>query len=218
MSDQIEIIHVAPDRLRPNPWNTNKITDPANEEKLRESLRRFKFTKPIIVRTLPGGVLEILGGEHRWKAAVQMGSFATVPIVNLGLIDDQRAKEIGLMDNGRYGEDDALGLAGLLKELGNDVMSFMPYSDMELQSILAASEISFDDLDSVDNDALPDLNAAKAAPANQLLRFKVPVEDVSWISNLIEKIQKTEGFKEEDSLSNAGHALMSLLKRAERSL
>ena len=67
---------------------------------------------------MPDGSLEILGGEHRWKAAQQLG-MAEVPVWNVGVITDEHAKKIGLVDNARYGEDDLLGLAGLLKELGN---------------------------------------------------------------------------------------------------
>ena len=95
-------------RLRPNPWNTNAVS-PENEEKLRRSIERFGVFKPIICRELPGGTLEILGGEHRWQTAREMG-LDTVPVVNLGAVSDERAKEIGLVDNGRYGEDDTLAL------------------------------------------------------------------------------------------------------------
>ena len=70
-------------RLRPNPWNTNHVT-PENEEKLRASIARFGVFKPIICRELQDGTLEILGGEHRWQTARDMG-LDTVPVVNLGV-------------------------------------------------------------------------------------------------------------------------------------
>lgn len=202
------------DALLPNPWNTNRITDPANEEKLRNSLKDLGTFKPILVREVLGGFLEILGGEHRWKAAKQLG-MKDVPIWNLGPIDDTKAKKIGLVDNARYGQDDLLGLAGLLKELGNDVMAIMPFSEIDLAQIADASSLAFDDLDNIDNSALPELKDLKAAPTSQMLRFKVPVEDVEWASKLIEREMKTQGFTQEDSLSNAGHALISLLRRQE---
>jgi ParB family transcriptional regulator, chromosome partitioning protein len=217
MTEQLKMHHVPPGALQPNPWNTNKISDPANEQKLENSLRRFGFTRPIIARTLLDGQLEILGGEHRWRIAVRMG-LETVPVVNLGLIDDQRAKEIGLQDNGRYGEDDALGLAALLKELGNGVLDFMPYSDAELESLINTANVNLDDLDSVDPGDLPPLDSTPKGPAFQVLRFKVPVEDTGWITKLIESVQRAEGFKDEDSLTNAGMALTSILKRAEKVL
>ncbi len=212
MTQQLEMKHMPVGMLTPNPWNTNRITDPANEEKLRESIRRFGAFKPIIARTLRDGTLEILGGEHRWKAAQQLG-MTTVPVINLGLLDDKRAKEVGLVDNGRYGSDDTLGLAALLKDLGDDLLSFMPYSDADLASLSAAASISLDDLDAAGRDELPSLNDIKPAPTAQLLRFKVPVEDVAWVSKMIDDEMGRERIKDEDSLSNAGHALISLLKR-----
>lgn len=214
MTNKLQITHVAVDMLSPNPWNTNQITDPANEEKLKSSLRRFGFTKPIIVRTLDDGALQIIGGEHRWKAARDLG-ITEVPVVNLGPLDDRRAKEIGLVDNGRYGEDDTLGLSNLLRELGNDVLEFMPYSEAEFQSILNTSSVVLDDLDSLERTELPRLDDLPAAPSHQLMKFKVPVADVAWMTALIERTMKREGFTTEDSLSNAGNAMVVILKAYE---
>lgn len=212
MTKQLQFFSAAVEDLSPNPWNTNTITDPKNAEKLRESMRRLGQFKPIIVRELSDGSLQILGGEHRWIAAQEIG-LTEVPVVSVGQVDDKRAKEIGLVDNGRYGEDDTLGLQALLKDLGDDVLSIMPYSDLELQAVMNASAISLDDLDSVARDQLPNLNDVKPAPTSQVMRFKVPVEDVQWASKMIEDEMKREGLKDEDSLTNAGHALISLLKR-----
>jgi ParB family transcriptional regulator, chromosome partitioning protein len=201
--------------LAPNPWNTNRITDPVNEEKLRESLRRFGAFKPILVRTLPDGTLQILGGEHRWKAAQQLG-YKEVPVVNLGALDEQRAKEIGLVDNGRYGEDDTLGLSNLIKELGTDIMSFMPFTELDLEALAKVSSINLEDLDKTPQEQLPDLNKLPSAPSSQVMRFKVPVEDMGWLSTMIEQEMKNQGYKEEDALTNAGHAFVSLMKRIKK--
>lgn len=203
--------------LSPNPWNTNRITDPAIEAKLLESLKELGAFKPILVREVKGGKLQILGGEHRWKAAKQLGML-DVPVWNLGVISDEKAKKIGLIDNARYGEDDTLGLAALLKELGNEFMRIMPISDVDLAALADASNLALDDLDSIDSGPSVDLKDLKAAPTSQMLRFKVPVDDVTWASKLIEREMKTEGFTQEDSLSNAGHALISLLRKIEKAL
>lgn len=203
--------------LFPNPWNTNRITDPAIEAKLLESVKELGAFKPILVREVKGGKLQILGGEHRWKAAKQLG-MEEVPVWNLGVISDEKAKKIGLIDNARYGEDDTLGLAALLKELGNEFMRIMPISDVDLAALADASNLALDDLDSIDSGPPVDLKDLKAAPTSQMLRFKVPVDDVAWASKLIEREMKTEGFTQEDSLSNAGHALISLLRKIEKAL
>lgn len=205
------------DSLSPNPWNTNKITDPVISQKLRASLKELGAFKPILVRTLADGQLQILGGEHRWKEAQALG-MTEVPIWNVGAISDDHAKKIGLVDNARYGEDDTLGLASLLKELGNDIMMIMPFSDVDLAALADASSLALDDLDSIDSGPQLDLKDLKAAPTSQLMRFKVPVDDVDWVSKMIEREMKAEGLTQEDSLSNAGHALISLLRKYGQSL
>lgn len=209
----LKISNAPVDSLQPNPWNTNHVT-PENEAKIEASLRRFGFIRPIIARTLDDGTLEILGGEHRWSVAKRMGH-KTVPVINLGAVDDKKAKEIGLVDNGRYGDDDALSLAELLKELGNpdEILTFLPYTGDELESLFSASSIALDDLDiSDDDERLPDLSAAKTTQTHQVMRFKVPIEDSQFIQQMIDTTMKHQGFTDDDQLTNAGNALVHLLK------
>jgi ParB family chromosome partitioning protein len=58
--------------LHPNPWNTNVVT-PENEKRIEESIKRLGLFKPVTVRELTDGRLEILGGQHRWEAARRLG-------------------------------------------------------------------------------------------------------------------------------------------------
>ena len=44
------------------------------------------------------------------------------------------------------------------------------------------------------------------------MRFKVPIEDAEFVTALIERTRKTQRFTDEDSLTNAGNALVHLLK------
>lgn len=213
MSIQPKAQMADPRKLRPNPWNTN-VVDAANEAKLEESLKKFGMFKPVIVRELPTGELEILGGEHRAGAAVRLG-IKDIPIMNLGPVPDAEAKKIGLVDNGRYGNDDSLQLAALLKELGDidDLASFMPYSDQDFNNIMEAAEINLDDLE-----ALPALDPSatpapllSAPPTHTIMRFKVPIEDAERIGELINHVIKVQGLSGSDSLTNAGDALVHLL-------
>lgn len=217
MSIQPKAQMADPRKLRPNPWNTN-VVDAANEAKLEESLKKFGMFKPVIVRELPTGDLEILGGEHRAGAAVRLG-IKDIPIMNLGPIPDAEAKKIGLVDNGRYGNDDTLQLAALLKELGDieDLASFMPYSDQDFSNIIDSAEINLDDLE-----ALPELDpVAKptslptAPQTHTIMRFKVPIEDAERIGELINHVIKVQGLTGSDSLTNAGDALVHLLTGIE---
>jgi len=211
-SKNIKVEMIDPGRLSPNPWNTN-IVSPENMAKLDASIERLGLFKPIVVRELKDGSLEILGGEHRWESAKRLGH-QSVPIVNLGSVTDKRAKEIGLVDNGRYGADDTLQLAGLLDDLGlspEELSSFMPYSESDFASIFSSVNIELDDLDLDDGDSEPQLPATKPTQTHQIMRFKVPVEDAGAISELIEKTMKEQRFVDEDSLSNAGNALVFLI-------
>lgn len=200
--------------LRKNPWNSN-VVSPDNEAKLDESVRRLGMFKPVVVRTLEDGSLQILGGEHRAQSAIRIG-MTEIPVVNLGKIDDTKAKEIGLIDNGRYGVDDAFQLAELMSQLGTpeELASFMPYSDADLASIFATVEIALDEIDLPDDaPAPPSLAESLPMPkTHSILRFKVPIDDVDEISAKIDKVMKRHGFTESDSLTNAGDALVYMLK------
>lgn len=207
---------VSPGDLRANPWNVNRVT-PDNEAKIEESLKRYGgFFKPIICRETPAG-LEILGGEHRWEIAQRLG-YQTVPVYNLGLISDEKAKEISLIDNARYGADDTLALSELLKDLGSsdDLQSFLPYSDADLTAIFQSSNIDLDDLaldepDEKTPEEAPEEKQAKAPKTHTIMRFKVSLADAEKITQMITETQKDHGLTAADDLTNAGDALVHLL-------
>jgi len=207
---------IDPRRLKPNPWNTN-IVSPDNEKKLDASLRRLGLFKPVLVRTLPSGDFEIIGGAHRVESAIRIG-LKQVPIINLGEIDDHKAKEIGLVDNGRYGADDVVGLAELMSELGNaaDLAEFLPYTDAEMTAIFSATDIDLDMLDGTDDDEAPPAPAATAPKTHTIMRFKVPLGDSERIQELVESVMKRQGFSDSDDLTNAGDALVWLFNQLEQ--
>ena len=197
-------------QLRGNPWNPN-VLDPEAEQKLDASLKRLGVFKPIIAREVKGE-LEIIGGHHRWESAKRIG-VEEVPIINLGEVDDTRAKEIGLADNGRWGHDDAGLLADVLSDLETDELAdFLPFSQKDFDAIFTASEVNLDDLDLDDDDDI-DLNpdTTKAPPTHTIMRFKVPVLDAEVLSARIKQVMKEQDFNGGDSLTNAGDALIHLL-------
>lgn len=208
--------HRSPRDLKPNPWNTNHLS-PEAEIKLETSLARYDgLFKPILIRTLPDGTFQILGGEHRNAAAERLG-YQEVPVINLGMIDDQKAKEISLLDNGRYGHDDAAQLSRLLAELGQpqDIASFMPFDMAELETISAASAIDLDALDLAPEDA-PEISTEKpprALKTHATMRFRVPVEDQPTVEATIKQVISDQALDDSDSLVNAGDALMWIVRR-----
>lgn len=200
------------DRLSPSKWNPN-VVSPDNEAKLEESIKRHGFFKPVLVRETNSGELEIVGGEHRALAAKRIGH-KTVPIINLGKIGDQKAKELCLLDNGRYGNDDSLALAELLNGIGNveELSKFMPYTDSDLAGIFSSVDIDLDDLDIKEEDEKVSKVREKPIQTHSIMRFKVPVEDQDMVMDVIERIVKAQKFTEGDSLTNVGDALVFLCK------
>jgi ParB-like chromosome segregation protein Spo0J len=214
----VKSLEVDTSELRANDYNVNIVT-PENEARLETSFDRFGIFKPIIVRqveNIPG--YEIIGGEHRWHIARRRG-IETVPIWNLGYIDDKTAKEISIADNARYGVDDTLSLADLLQELGDaeEIKSFLPYSDIDLTSIFSASDIELDNLNIDEDDEpvaasiKPDDKATRLPKTHTMMRFKVSIGDAERITKLITQAQSTFGFTTADDATNAGDALVHLL-------
>lgn len=208
MQQAIQTIRTS--ELYPNPWNTN-VVSPDNQLKIEASVKRFGMFKPLVCRTLPDGRVEIIGGQHRWEAAKSLG-IEEVSIVNLGLIDDQKAKEISIVDNGRYGTDDGFKLNELLKEIG-DITEFTPYTDEDISHLISCTQI---DLDAIGCDESEEElqqkveELTKSTPSYQIMRFKVPLDDAEFVQGVIDGICKKQGFTSSDSLTNAGDALVYL--------
>lgn len=210
-----------PERLQPNPWNTN-FCSPDSEAKLDAAIQRFGFFKPITVREIAGDSYEILGGEHRWEAAKRLG-LTEIPVFNLGPIDDQRAKEISIADNARYGADDTLMLAELMREISEnaEVQEFLPYTESDLASLFSATTIALDSLDELDlddgfeDDKAPEVEVTRAPKTHAIMRFKVPIGDAERVTEVITRTEQRQGFTASDQLTNAGDALVHLLLGGE---
>lgn len=212
-------IEVDPRDLQPNPWNPNEV-DAINREKIRNSLQQEGFFRPVLVRTLADGTYEIIGGAHRVDEAIALG-FDKVPAVNLGEIDEARAKRITLLDNGRYGEDDHDKMAALLSDgIGSteDLLAILPIDEAELAGYFDHNlDDELDNLNDLGEDDFDDGEIDldikdKPTKTHEIMRFKVPVDDAELIKERIQGITKDQGFTESDSLTNAGDALVWLMK------
>ncbi|BBI61696.1 chromosome partitioning protein ParB [Vreelandella sulfidaeris] len=188
-----------------------------NEAKLRNSIRRNGLLGAIVARELNDGSLEIIGGEHRVEIAIEEG-IEKVAVHNLGFLPDDKAKELMLLDNGRYGQDDAFELAALLDELSVDVdlASFMPHSSEDMDKLLTTTNIDLDALDDELNSDLEDVavtSEKRETPTqtHQVLRFKVGMDDVDRVQRVMNRIMAEQGFSESDSMTNAGDALVHLV-------
>lgn len=206
-----------PKTLKANPWNTNRV-GPENMRKLKQSITDLGFASTVVCRTLEDGSLQILGGHHRVEAAVELG-IKSVPVLNLGTVDDARAKKISLVDNSRYGTDDTISLAKIYEELGltsEDLAAFMPYSQADFDTVKRAIDIDLDalDIDIGDDDQPVDPEDIKERPSrtHDTLKFRVSLGNAEKIRQMVEKAIKKHGFDEAtDDLTAAGEALAHLL-------
>jgi ParB-like chromosome segregation protein Spo0J len=210
---------VDPRLIEPNPWNSNVVSH-ENEEKLRASIERHGMFKPVLVRRLEGGEIQSIGGQHRVEQAIELG-YTEVPVIDLGVISDEQAKEISLADNARYGIDDTLRLSEILGDLDTTaVENFMPWTNRDIAALTASLSVDIDNLD-LDEPTIPDDDdqqdeapAPKTVKTHQNLRFRNSIQDAARISNLINRTMADQGFTKEDDLTNAGDALAYLLLQA----
>ena len=204
---------ISPHDLRPNPWNTNSVQQ-EEMQKLIASLERHGWVRPVLARR-SGATIEILGGQHRVEAAKELGH-DTVPVIVLSDVSDDRAKEIGLIDNARYGQDDATALSELMEELGGvlEMAEFLPIGESEIAAL--STEIDDDEIENLlnedDGKEEKDEKPSKPTKTHQTMRFKVPIADADDVQDKIEKIMSEQGFTDSDSLTNAGDALVWLVR------
>jgi ParB family chromosome partitioning protein len=188
--------------LKANPWNSNKV-DRVAFEKLKKSLVRHGSFKPITVRTLPDGTKQILGGFHRTEAAKELG-WKEIPVYDLGDIPDDRAKEITLIDNTRYGIDDAELLQKLLDDLGDleALASIMPETTEielpELEDSTAKVE------EEIKERTEPD-------ETHKVLKFKLEIDKAEEIETVLSRIAYDKGYKFSDGYANFNDALYHAL-------
>jgi ParB family chromosome partitioning protein len=68
------------ERIRANPEQPRRLFDPAELERLAESIRQHGILQPVVVRRAEDGLYELVVGERRWRAAQQAG-LAAIPAV-----------------------------------------------------------------------------------------------------------------------------------------
>ena len=219
MDVKITILQVEVARLRPNPWNTNSV-GAQNFEKLKGSIEKLGFFKPILARELDGGQFEILGGEHRWRAAMEQG-ISTVPVISVFKISDLVAKQMSLVDNERYGEDDQVALQRLIEEIQSELdyqlSEIAPYDD-ELAATLARESaidlemleaLSRGDEEPIEKDSRE--KAERVGAEHQTMRFKVTFDASDRVTETIKSIIKEQAINTGNDMENAGEALVWLV-------
>jgi hypothetical protein len=141
---QLQVEYVAPAELKPNTYNPNRQTED-EFEMLKASMREDGFTQPILCMT-DGTIVD---GEHRWRAAQELG-YEKVPVVRVSMSEAQR--RIATMRHNRArGRDDTAAVAELmldLEKLGalDWAQEALLLSDEEMRRLTAMANTVAEDL------------------------------------------------------------------------
>ena len=140
------------DRIKPHPRNAKK----GNVHVIVDSITRNGFYGALVVQRKTA---KILVGNHRWKAARQVG-MTEVPVVWVD-VDDATEKRLLLVDNrsSEIGGYDEEGIAALLKEVQEATghLEGTGYEESDLEKLLG--DLPPEGID--DEDAGPKLDGLK---------------------------------------------------------
>jgi len=109
-----EIVVVPMDKVRPNPFNSNEISV-LEQERIKDDIMVNGFIGGILVRPVPDGFFEIVDGEHRWKALLDLG-MKEVPVIVMEH-DDRRARLNSVRLNTERGTQNPRKLGAIVRSL-----------------------------------------------------------------------------------------------------
>jgi hypothetical protein len=132
---ELKIEYVGIDTIKPNSYNPNRQSK-RDFELLCRSIEEDGFTQPIIVHR---SSMMIVDGEHRWRAARDMG-MPQVPVVFVDMTDEQMRISTLRHNRARGSEDVDLGSQVLrdLRDLGalDWAQDSLMLSDNELERLI----------------------------------------------------------------------------------
>ena len=204
-------IMVDPATVVANPRNVNRESS-FTFAKLIESILEFGFTDPIIVREKDDG-LEVVGGEHRLRAAVQL-KMEEIPAINLGPIDDLTANRLLIVLNETKGAADPDSLAAMVQSIreegGDDALQVLPFNDAQLADLLddLGDEHVFDD---DDMPAEADVKPAKIKPSDVASAFELEGTKQPDLIRIITAIREWRADK--DARVPAWQHLLTLIEK-----
>lgn len=129
--DESKLKKVKIDEVRPNSWNPKKKDNP-EYERVKKSVQINGLTQPIFVRENDNGQTryEILDGEHRHRAAKELG-IGEIYIYDEGQVDDELAKSLTLWHEVSVSMDETM-LKPLVVEL-NSLDIDIPFTEIALE-------------------------------------------------------------------------------------
>jgi hypothetical protein len=144
ITGKIEIARL--DRVKPNTWNPNRMTE-FQVESTREGLRKDGWLAAyalLIWRTDEQGKAHnvIIDGEHRWRIASELG-FTKGPMVFLDGISAKRAREMTIEFDNKRGKFDEVALRDLINAIGfdDDTAFRLGFDDDTFKALMDTSNV-----------------------------------------------------------------------------
>lgn len=152
--DKSKLIIIPIDRVKANSWNP-KDKDTKEFRQVVRSLELYGFRQPILVREAENDTFEILDGEQRYTAALELG-YTDIPVYNLGVVSDTEAKAatIWMEVQVPFSEID---LSHLVVEL-DDANIALPYTEVQIADFRNMAEFNFGQYDEGGEDDDEDLD------------------------------------------------------------
>lgn len=155
-------------------------------EKAVASIREFGFVDPITCRSVDG-TMEIIDGEHRWRAATEMG-LATVPVVDLGVVADDVAMQLTVVLNETRGTVDPRRLGVLLRDLASRnskerLLDALPFSREAFERLSGMPSLDLSKL------GAPSVKTGDRPSAWVERVYRMPSEAAEVIDRAIERVR-----------------------------
>jgi len=184
---KLEVVYIRVDQLVPNPWNPNKMSDEMLRKEI-DSIKEFGFVDPIHCRGM-GEFVQIIDGEHRWKAAKAIG-MEEIPVILLE-VDDTVAEQLTIVLNDLRGKPDEEKLAALVRDLSTrrsmlDLERVLPYKREKLAEMIAERRADFD------WDALKRPKIEEKPEVQQWVEriYRLPLEAAKVIDEALAKVKE----------------------------
>lgn len=179
------------DHIVPNPWNPN-VQNEAMFQKEINSIKELGMLGSILVRDF-AGMYQILDGEHRWKAAKELG-YTEMVVETMGEIEDNQAKLLTILLNNLRGKDDIEKRAKIYQELEQGQLQLLPFSEQEIENEKKLIEFDFSQYDKEKSDR-------SDAKKDRQLYIMIPVaqDEYDLYKNTI-VVAKEKGMTEQEFL------------------
>lgn len=184
-------------------WNY-KNDDEAKQRSLVNNIRKNGQIENILVRELDGGKYEVVNGNHRYLAFIELG-MKTAMTYNLGKITLAKAKRIAVETNETRFSSDTFKLTNLMADImvdynKDDLANTMPFSRKELDEFDSLLDFDWGGKGSAEVDGFQESNDDDSI----VLAFDLPYDLAESFKAQLNR------FKKVLNIENAGEALQAM--------